>query len=66
MARYGVEPEKMQFYYCFALWKTATVAQQIYFRFLKGLTKDPRFEGIGMMVPFLAGAAREAATSRRP
>jgi aminoglycoside phosphotransferase (APT) family kinase protein len=63
MQRYGVEPAQMKFYFCFALWKTATVGQQIYFRFRQGLTKDPRFEGIGMMVPVLAAAAREAATS---
>jgi aminoglycoside phosphotransferase (APT) family kinase protein len=59
--RYGVEPAKMRFYFCFALWKTATVAQQIYLRFKQGLTQDPRFEGIGMMVPILAASAREAA-----
>jgi aminoglycoside phosphotransferase (APT) family kinase protein len=63
LQRYGVPPERMQFYFCFALWKTATVAQQIYFRFKQGLTKDARFEGIGMMVPFLAAAARESATT---
>ncbi len=31
------------FYYAFGLFKTAVVAQQIYYRFVQGLTKDPRF-----------------------
>ena len=31
------------FYYAYGLWKTAVVAQQIYYRFAKGLTTDPRF-----------------------
>jgi aminoglycoside phosphotransferase (APT) family kinase protein len=31
------------FYYAFGLFKTAVVAQQIYYRYAKGLTKDPRF-----------------------
>jgi aminoglycoside phosphotransferase (APT) family kinase protein len=31
------------FYYCFGLFKTAVVIQQIYYRFKQGLTRDPRF-----------------------
>ena len=31
------------FYYAYGLFKTAVVAQQIYYRFAKGLTQDPRF-----------------------
>jgi aminoglycoside phosphotransferase (APT) family kinase protein len=34
---------RIMFYYVFALFKTAVVAQQIYTRFKKGLTKDERF-----------------------
>jgi aminoglycoside phosphotransferase (APT) family kinase protein len=65
MQRYGVEPERMQFYFCFALWRAVTVAQQIYFRFKQGLTKDARFEQFGLMVPILAAAAREVAATGR-
>ena len=36
-------PSSLVFYYAFGLFKTAVVAQQIYYRFAKGLTKDPRF-----------------------
>lgn len=31
------------FYYAYGLFKTAVVAQQIYYRFATGLTRDPRF-----------------------
>lgn len=31
------------FYYAFGLFKTAVVAQQIYYRYANGVTKDPRF-----------------------
>jgi aminoglycoside phosphotransferase (APT) family kinase protein len=65
MARYGVSPDQMLFYYCFALWKNATVGQQIYYRFHHGLTKDPRFEAIGQLVPVLASLARQVAESGR-
>lgn len=50
-ARYGEQSgrdvENIVFYYAFGLFKTAVVAQQIYYRFAKGLTKDPRF---GMLI----------------
>lgn len=35
------------FYYCFGLFRLAVIAQQIYYRFYKGQTKDPRF---GMLI----------------
>lgn len=39
----GRSATSLVFYYAFGLFKTAVVAQQIYYRFSKGLTKDPRF-----------------------
>jgi aminoglycoside phosphotransferase (APT) family kinase protein len=41
--RTGRSTASMVFYYAFGLFKTAVVAQQIYYRYAKGLTKDPRF-----------------------
>ena len=35
--------DNLVFYYAFGLFKTAVVAQQIYYRFAKGLTQDARF-----------------------
>ncbi|MDB4969499.1 MAG: putative aminoglycoside phosphotransferase [Myxococcales bacterium] len=41
--RTGRDTGDMLFYYAFALFKTAGVAQQIYYRFKQGLTHDERF-----------------------
>ncbi|MEM6263872.1 MAG: phosphotransferase family protein [Bacteroidota bacterium] len=37
---------EMLFYYVFATYKLAVIAQQIYARYKKGLTRDPRFGGL--------------------
>lgn len=39
----GREVRNIVFYYAFALFKLGVIAQQIYFRFTKGFTKDERF-----------------------
>ena len=36
----------MVFYYAFGLFKIAVIAQQIYYRYSKGLTSDPRFANL--------------------
>ncbi|MCB9569788.1 MAG: phosphotransferase family protein [Myxococcales bacterium] len=41
--RSGRDLGDVVFYYCFGLFKTAVVAQQIYVRFARGHTRDPRF-----------------------
>lgn len=47
VARYaeqtGRDVSSMLFYFTFALFKTAVIAQQIYYRYHHGLTKDERF-----------------------
>lgn len=53
----GRSLEHVVFYYCFGLFKTAVVAQQIYYRFAKGLTKDPRF---AMFIYAVRGLATQA------
>jgi aminoglycoside phosphotransferase (APT) family kinase protein len=58
----GREVPSMLFYTCFALFKTAVVAQQIYKRYVEGLTKDERFAALGLGVPLLARVAIEAAS----
>ena len=42
----GRNPENIVFYYAFGLFKIAVIAQQIYFRFSKGFTSDPRFSAL--------------------
>ena len=56
----GRELPPMLFYACFALFKTAVVAQQIYKRYVEGLTKDERFAALGLGVRLLAQAAVDA------
>ena len=51
----------MLFYYCFAQFKLAVIAQQIYKRYVEGLTKDERFAGMIAGVQIVARAAVEAA-----
>ncbi|CAI8345052.1 MAG: Putative aminoglycoside phosphotransferase [Flavobacterium sp. SCGC AAA160-P02] len=38
-----IDIDNMVFYYAFGLFKIAVIAQQIYYRYSKGLTTDPRF-----------------------
>lgn len=57
----GASLEHMLFYYAYALFKTAVVAQQIYARWKKGLTKDARFEIVIHAVRVLGASAVKAA-----
>ena len=38
--------QNVVFYYVFGLFKIAVIAQQIYYRYKKGLTTDPRFANL--------------------
>ena len=53
----GRDARDIAFYRAWAHWKTATVVQQIYVRFVRGQTHDPRFESMGKQPPVLARAA---------
>ncbi|MEZ4454042.1 MAG: phosphotransferase family protein [Nannocystaceae bacterium] len=55
--RSGRDLGDVVFYYCFGLFKTAVVAQQIYFRFARGHTQDPRFAAFQFAVRGLAEQA---------
>jgi aminoglycoside phosphotransferase (APT) family kinase protein len=57
--RTGRDVSQIDFYWAWALWKTATVVQQIYVRFVRGQTTDPRFESMGQQPPILARTAAE-------
>jgi len=58
--RAGRPPVDLVFFYAFGLFKTAVVLQQIYYRYAKGLTKDPRFAPFIMVVRALADQAKRA------
>lgn len=63
-ARSGRDLSRLPFYHVFAVFKIAVVIQQIYFRYVRGQTDDPRFANLGDRVMYLAReAARLAAIS---
>lgn len=51
------------FYYCFGLFKLAVIVQQIYARFVRGHTQDPRFANLDQTVESLGQAAVDAITT---
>lgn len=55
----GRDIGQLAFYYIFGLFKLAVIAQQIYYRHKQGLTKDPRFAGLIMVVAALGMRAAE-------
>jgi aminoglycoside phosphotransferase (APT) family kinase protein len=55
--RSGRDLTHVDYYRAWGLWKTATVLQQIYVRFVRGQTTDPRFERMGGHPPILSRAA---------
>jgi aminoglycoside phosphotransferase (APT) family kinase protein len=57
--RSGRDVTYAPYYRAWALWKTATVVQQIYVRFVRGQTHDPRFGSMGVQPPVLARTAAE-------
>ncbi|MCU0599723.1 MAG: phosphotransferase family protein [Desulfobacterales bacterium] len=54
----GQKIESFDFYYCFGLFRLAVIAQQIYYRFYHGQTKDKRFIQLGFAVGLLEIAAK--------
>lgn len=58
LQRSGRSTEQLVFYYAFGLMKTAVIAQQIYYRYAKGLTQDARFAKFIFAVRLLAEQAR--------
>lgn len=61
-AKSGRDVSKVLYYETFALFKVAVVIQQIYYRYARGQTDDPRFEDFGRRVVSLA---REASARSR-
>jgi aminoglycoside phosphotransferase (APT) family kinase protein len=59
----GRDVSDIAFYYVFGLFKNAVIMQQIYARWKKGLTKDPRFEGLIVGVFELSKMANKAIKS---
>jgi len=60
LERSGRRTDDLVFYYAFGLLKTAVIAQQIYYRFAKGVTADARFATMIFAVRLLGDQARAA------
>ncbi len=58
--RAGMPTGNLVFFYAFGLLKTAVIAQQIYYRFAKGLTTDARFAQMIIGVRILSEQARSS------
>lgn len=58
-ARMGKSPsaDQLLFAYVFGLYKLGVIVQQIYARYVKGLTRDPRFARLGGLVDLLGRVA---------
>jgi aminoglycoside phosphotransferase (APT) family kinase protein len=59
----GRDVSEIVFAYVFGLFKIAVIAQQIYYRFKQGLTKDPRFAGM-LPAVFLLGRTAVSAIDK--
>jgi aminoglycoside phosphotransferase (APT) family kinase protein len=53
----GREVANALFYYCFGLFKIGVIVQQIYARFVRGHTRDPRFGRLNIYVAVLSEQA---------
>ncbi len=53
----GRRAEHLLFYYVLAMFKVATIAQQIYARYVKGFTKDERFALLGFATAVIGAKA---------
>ena len=61
----GRDVSDILFYYVFGLFKIAVIAQQIYARYKRGLTKDERFAGLIHMIVLLGEQAVQAIDTGR-
>jgi aminoglycoside phosphotransferase (APT) family kinase protein len=59
-ARRGIPTRDMRFYHVYGLFKIAVIVQQIYARFVRGFTRDPRFARLDASVRQLARQAARA------
>lgn len=56
----GADLGNLTFYYVFGLYKLGVIVQQIYYRYFKGHTQDPRFAELNQLVGLLGQVAAGA------
>lgn len=66
VARYAAKSGRaigdIDFYHALGLFRLTVIVAQIYIRYARGQTQDPRFAAMEPMIPALARRARELAT----
>jgi len=62
--RTGLAPASFDFYYAYGLFRLAVIVQQIYYRFVLGQTRNPRFAPFGQFCTVLSGAAAAVAEGK--
>jgi aminoglycoside phosphotransferase (APT) family kinase protein len=62
--RRGLDVKSFDFYRIFGVFRLVVIMQQIYLRYVRGETRDPRFAALGGMVQALARAARRTAAGQ--
>lgn len=63
-ARTGRAAGRFDFYYVYGLFRLAVIVQQIYYRFVLGQTKNPRFAPFGQFCTVLSHTAADVAGGR--
>ncbi len=65
VARYAARSSRplsdVRFYHVLGLYRVTVIVAQLYARFVRGLSRDPRYEALGQALPALARAARTVA-----
>lgn len=61
----GRTVDHLIFYYVYGLFKIAVIAQQIYYRYKKGFTKDERFANLNQAAALLCTTAWQAVQKKR-
>jgi len=61
----GRKVDHLVFYYVFGLFKFAVIAQQIFYRYDKGLTNNPKFAHLDKLAKFLCDMAWQAVQKNR-
>jgi aminoglycoside phosphotransferase (APT) family kinase protein len=61
----GQAPDDFRFYSAFGLFRLAVIVQQIYFRYIRGQTRDSRFAGFGELCSLLSRTAAAVVSGRR-
>lgn len=60
----GRQVDKLIFYYVYGLFKIAVIVQQIFYRYNKGLTTNPKFSQLDKVCAFLCLTAKQAITKK--